>query len=530
MIALSFLWVNSNAHGVEVSNVSVTGNDITFDISFKNSWTSYANTGVGSNPNYPCNRSGIWVFLKVQSNVTNEWTHQKVSTTAANHNVVTPNPVIGIFPSNDGVGVMLHHSSSASSFSTFSTRLKLQMDAVPIGQLNFKVFGIEMVESNLGGFYVGDGYFTERTLDTVSVTSSIIPADAFVHSSSPVGSSHPAINSSYPTGYSKTNCMRYECTNEQYVEFLNTLTYDQQRALTDASPDAAANTNAFNFETSLNNTLIKIKTPGINNLQPAVYACDYNGNNIYYENGDGQNQAFENATVKRVLSYLDWSGLRLMSELEYEKFCRGSSGNGLGGFLPRPRVEREYAWGNDSIIGINIADASNVGMDNERYVGPSGMGRAVCRANPISSQNFSSPMRVGQFAGASTGREASGASYWGIMDMTGNVSELCYDVFYSTQVLSRSDYGDGIISNNSADMGEHNVNGWPSSTNSAAYVLRGGSCTESITSVGGFAGTSRLMVSHRNKNSNTFQYLIEPRSTNNYPYYVLGIRGVRATD
>jgi formylglycine-generating enzyme required for sulfatase activity len=526
LVLLSFLYFGANAHGVDVSNVSVTGNDITFDISWKNSWNSYANT----NPNYPKNRSGIWVFLKVQNDVTNEWSHQKVSNVAADHsNPYAPPPAlpITIYPSTDGIGVMLHHFSQISSFASFSARVKLKMDAVPIGNLNFKVFAIEMVEASQGAYQIGDGRTNYLRLDTFTVSSPGgvlnpgIPANELLHLYSSAGLSHPGICCNYPIGFWKTNVMRYECSNEQYVEFLNTLTYDQQRALTDIPPDASANSSAFQSHLAYNNNIIKIKVPGISNAQPAVYACDYNGNNIYDENGDGQNQAFGIASVRRALSYLDWSGLRPMSELEYEKFTRGSdlAGNAI------PRIIHEYAWGTDSVVGIRLGDASNIGQDNERYSGPSALGRAVCAANAVSNISPIGPMRVGQLSGPATGREASGASFYGIMDMSGNVAELCYSVFYSDKTLDRSDYGDGIISNNTADVGEHNVSNWPSSQADSAFVLRGGHCSSNINTTT-YPGTSDLQISQR---STTTHLYIEPLPTSSI-LSRLGIRGVRATD
>ncbi len=527
IILLTILYFGAQAHGVDISNVSVTGNDITFDISWKNSWNSYSNAGAGANLNFPKNRSGVWVFLKVQDDVTNEWNHQKVSTVAANHSSDIFNPV-GIYPSSDGVGVMLHHLTFNFSAASFSTTLTLQLDAVPIGNLNFKVFAIEMVESSQGAYHIGDGRLFNGRLDTFTVLtaggtlSPGIPANELVHSFSSSGASHPNLCCNYPIGFWKTNAMRYECSNEQYVEFLNTLTYDQQLALTDVSPDAPANSGAFRTHLAYNNNIIKIRVPGISNTKPAVYGCDYNNNNTYNENGDGQNQAFGIATVRRALSYLDWSGLRPMSELEFEKFTRGS--DPLGN--PRPRLRHEYAWGTDSVVGIRLGDANNIGQDNERYNGSAALGRAVCMANSVSSTSPVNPMRVGQLSGPSTGRVASGASYYGFMDMSGNVAELCYSVFYSAQSLNRNDYGDGNLSNNAADAGEHNVGNWPSSTTASAFVTRGGHCSSNINTTT-YPGTSDLQTSQRNA-SMTF-FIEQTRGTSSV-LSRLGIRGVRATD
>jgi hypothetical protein len=45
--------------------------------------------------------------------------------------------------------------------------------------------------------------------------------------------------------------------------------------------------------------------------------------------------------MNRMAAFADWSGLRPMSELEYEKACRGYN---------TPAVPNEYAWGNAKLF------------------------------------------------------------------------------------------------------------------------------------------------------------------------------------
>lgn len=530
LTVFSIIYFGTRAHGVDISNVSVSGSDITFDISWNNSWNSYGNSGPGANPNYPRNRSGVWVFIKVQNDVNNEWHHQKISTTAADHSFAIGSSSISFYPSSDGVGMMLHHGSFTTSNATFNTKVTFKMDAVPVGNLNFKVFAIEMVSSSDGSFHMGDGGFnygvTDKRFDTVTVVSSnpSIPANALPTPGSPASATSPAICCNYPTGFYETNIMRYECSNEQFVEFLNTLTYDQQSKLVNVSPDAAANTRAFNFASANNeNRVIRIQTPGISNTQPAVFACNYDGNSMYNEGHDGQNQAFGLSSIRRTLAYLDWCGMRPMSELEYEKFCRGSKPDQT----PVARNEYEFAWGTDSAIGFYLANNTFPGWATERYSGTlSGGGPVAALINTtIPFATDEGPMRVGQFAGPATGRVAAGASYYGVMDLSGNVSELCYNALYKNTLAPtiRTDYGDGEIGHTiNVDMGEHNVQYWPSSQNDSAFVARGGNYKDGYLSSTSLL--SYLQISTRY--TNTFNY-IEPQ-----PSYGqgLGIRGIRHTD
>ncbi|MFN9916944.1 MAG: hypothetical protein ACK53L_30425, partial [Pirellulaceae bacterium] len=75
-----------------------------------------------------------------------------------------------------------------------------------------------------------------------------------------------------------------------------------------------------------------------------------------------------------VTAYLDWSGLRPMSELEYEKAGRG----------PNAAVAGEYAWGSTSLT--NATSVTDLGLISER--GQAG-------SNALITGGVSGPMRVG---------------------------------------------------------------------------------------------------------------------------------------
>jgi hypothetical protein len=80
-VLLSFQMIRAN--NIQISNVTTSGLNITFDISWENSWNSMNNIDL----NYPNNWDAAWVFIKVQSNTNNLWLHQLVSTNAANHSI-----------------------------------------------------------------------------------------------------------------------------------------------------------------------------------------------------------------------------------------------------------------------------------------------------------------------------------------------------------------------------------------------------------------------------------------------------------
>ncbi|MGK4567112.1 SUMF1/EgtB/PvdO family nonheme iron enzyme [Flavobacterium sp. 3HN19-14] len=131
-----------------------------------------------------------------------------------------------------------------------------------------------------------------------------------------------------------------EISQSQYVDFLNSLTYDQQKAHTVSDPISAAGTfPIFNSQAYRNGIIIL--TPGNNAAIPAVYANDWTAG-VENNTDDGANIAMNNMSWSDVAAYLDWSALRPMTELEFEKSCRA----------PLPRVAGEYPWGTTDIAFV----------------------------------------------------------------------------------------------------------------------------------------------------------------------------------
>jgi formylglycine-generating enzyme required for sulfatase activity len=138
-------------------------------------------------------------------------------------------------------------------------------------------------------------------------------------------------------------------------------------------------------------------------------------------------------------AYMDWAGLRPMTELEFEKACRG---------INTP-VASEFAWGN----------TTSTGADNITNVGEAGEVTNTANANSVCcrSVGVSGPMRVGTFAGAATTRTQAGATYYGIMEMSGNVWERTVTVGNGAGRSYTGAHGDGNLFND----GSANVDFWP---------------------------------------------------------------------
>ncbi|HMP93421.1 MAG TPA: SUMF1/EgtB/PvdO family nonheme iron enzyme, partial [Phnomibacter sp.] len=364
------------------------------------------------------------------------------------------------------------------------------------GDFNFKVFGIEMVYANQDTVQMGDGnisgafYLNPITITAAKQASGLTGGELY--------SGSPAIPAAFPMGFGAIYAMKYEATMEQWVDFLNTLTYDQQNTRIDIAPNAAANTRAYTVNPSLaaNNT-IEVVVPGLNNTQPAVFGCDYTQDNVYNTSNDGQNIPFVSGSKSDILAYLDWSGLRPLSEMEFEKLCRG----------PRPRVSTEFAWGSTALATRTRVNLINSGTANEVSNATVVNGQAMAN----SGNQGHGPARNGVFATNSSGRASSGAGFYGHMELSGNCWEVVVAAGTGGTGFTRSEHGDGLLTT----LGDANQAGWPEGYSglNTGITIRGGSWWETSSHI------AFLTASYRNPSG-----LAAARSLN------LGIRGCRSAN
>lgn len=119
------------ANNVQISGTAVSGSNLTFNISWENSWFASA---------APSNWDAVWVFVKYQDCNTKLWTHADLSTTAGDFTAGSP---LQVDPVTDGKGVFVRRSAvGGGNISNVAISLKLN---IPAGTYNYKVYGIEMV-------------------------------------------------------------------------------------------------------------------------------------------------------------------------------------------------------------------------------------------------------------------------------------------------------------------------------------------------------------------------------------------------
>lgn len=446
-LALSF---QSHANNLVVGTPTISGSTVTFTIKWDNSW--YVTTG-------PSNWDAVWIFVKRQTCVSgaiSPWVHAQLAASGQS----VSGSVLQVDTVSDNAGVFVRRSAAGiGNISQATVTLTL---ASPIGSDNIGVYGMEMVNVPQGQFYIGDGVdhrgqtFTDgnNSNNPKLITQAIDNAGLgnYTNYTRGQGSSVDLPNT-FPTGFKRFYCMKYEITCAQYVAFLNTLSYDQQlhkqqdynwNQTPPTSPSGTSFMEAWGYK-------IVIKTPGVSttSLTPAVYACDANGNGVFDEDCDGlgfpisMNQA-------NWLSYIDWCALRPMTDFEYEKACRG----------PVYPVANEFSWGTTDLSNdYNQIDwkCSTEVPQNSR------LGLCNCWTGVA--------RRVGSEATASSDRVHAGATYYGILNMTGGTIERCVGglgVDYSTFTNAN---GDG----NLTSLGFTNDSIW----NSMYFSNRGASFSRS---------------------------------------------------
>ncbi|MEG2555646.1 MAG: FISUMP domain-containing protein [Odoribacter sp.] len=273
----------------------------------------------------------------------------------------------------------------------------------------------------------------------------------------------------YPNGYAAFFTMKYEISQEQYVAFLNKLMLSQQAARTVGEKLVSLKPGDYLFgadpsKPTARNGIILASRNGL--TDPLVFANNLNkADGEFAQDGDGQTLACNFLSPSDMLAYADWVGLRPMSELEYEKMSRQP--------FPATPKTGEYAWNSTIYTKATALIAGTEGKKSE----------TVAVGNANAENALGGPVRCGAFAKAASSQEASGASFWGVMDLSGNLAELYYNLHLDGQKFSgipRGSHGNGKIL---ASTGESDVSSgiWPVIGN--AFALRGGSFKSASTAL-----------------------------------------------
>jgi formylglycine-generating enzyme required for sulfatase activity len=414
---------------------------ISFDLSWENSWRQSDGAA---------NRDGVWLFVKFREKDSKEWKHVYLNTSASGFSIESDNKVTPEFSAgitdNKGVGVFAYRKNDGSgniNWDGFKMKWNYGMNGVKnINNVEVKVFAIEMVYVSKGAFKLGSGgaeycaFYTYPSLTVPYGISSEGPVTIGQKDGDLYYAKHfycdmytATIPAEFPKGYNAFWCMKYEVTQEQYVEFLNTLNRQQQslRVIADITK-----TKVGNYFVMCNDKKV-VSRNGIRCdsvipvADPVTFYCDLNSNGKPNESNDGQNISCNFLGWADGAAYTDWAGLRPMTEFEYEKACRGSQNP----------VANEYSWGSTKIL--TTESLLNAGSISES----ASSSEANCMFdNPAKIQG---PVRSGMFYRKDGTKEQNGESYFGIADLSGNLFERCVTVSNSTGIAFKGTYGDGTL-------------------------------------------------------------------------------------
>lgn len=513
LLALLVVVLPVHANNLSISNItlgsrdaSISSVEVKFDLSWENSWKT------------KINHDAVWLTVRLY-NPTFSPTEKKLcqisaSGLNASGTSVGSGASIEIYVPQDKYGAFVRPTSYGAVSVVSATDVQLTIDYSSCGfsatdEVYVSVFGLEMVYVPDGSFYAGDYAISSASLvqgssdtDPWNVTSSSItvsnPAsDGYRYVSAgnagedSTGSSF-SISALYPNGYDDFYAMKYELTEGQWVEFINSLPSASARSNHDLTDTAHKNTDTVQNR----NTISCSGSPLVCTTQREYRSLSY-------------------LSWMDLVAFLDWNALRPMTELEFEKVARG----------PVLSVEGEFAWGSAAItaagaISVGVEDGSETittASANTHYNNITLSGGDT----PTGVDYATGPLRGGIFASSSSTREQAGAGYYGVMDLSGNLSERTITIGNLSGRNFTGTHGDGVLSLDSGYEGNATNADWPGidATSSRGVTgadgsgFRGGSWLDQ-------SSGNRLRVSDRNDAAKI--------STSAFNYS--GGRGVRTYD
>jgi len=406
--------------------------DLSWGHTWRAEWTEPAATNVSGKDLPVESWSAAWVFAKFRKPGGDGYSHATLSPERTHHTVPGAAAVDVGLTSGKGVGAFIYRAVPGHGpLDLKGVKLRWLHGTDGVGdpaKADLRLFALEMVYVPRGAFMVGSGG-TEAGSFTDGSWKGGAPVPFLVHEKwSGAGSRRIGkmpdclwgtsdegataigpegmLSDGFPTGYDAFYCMRHELTRGQFADFLNTVSRDVYDSTTSGDREHAGG-----HYTAVGRYSLSGVWPRLKPARP-YQACN-------------------------LLSWWDaakfaaWAGLRPMTELEYEKACRG----------PRRPLANEFAWGsagiakeeyslaNDGKADERIAEnySTTAGNANYDFTMPAfhgGATRGGVSAVP------GSPMRAGIFATPDSGRVAAGASYWGILELSGNVREQVVTVGY----------------------------------------------------------------------------------------------------
>jgi len=488
------------ANNVQVNNIALVNQNTTaglnnaanhtfvqFDLTWDNSWRNSAG---------PANWDAAWVFVKFQVFGSPEWQHATLSATDLHHTIANNNgTAMTIDAAANGRGVMVHRTNNGTgtiNLTGVRMRWNYRSDNVvhDTANVTVRVFAVEMVYIPEGEFFIGDGTLTTPSPSTSAyrinnvgnnrpvlvnaenVTFNFLDGSAasgtvpFAYN--PLDARAHSVLSTFPKGFAAFYTMKYELSVQQYTDFFNCLRSD--------------------ITTAKNNR-------NISSGQPSRCTFAWTGSPLTDATpGIGANRPQGNFSWQDFYAYADWAGMRPMTEFEFEKLNRGTDRTGASPGVAVYPVNGEYAWGENANI-LSVSSTTHLINDG---TASEGIASAQPNMNVVTGLT-SGPVRCGIFAAknaTSNQRRQSGATYYGVMEMTGSLEEY---VVPATRFYRPGSCQSTIYDFTNTTHGDGNIDQSTGVASTQLFINSEASYPFPLTKRGGFYSTGRR-VSERYDN------------------------------
>lgn len=415
------------ASGLQITDVRVAAGDaVTCNVRWQNGWRTDRN------------HDAAWLFVKVR-NANGAWQHALLNADGHTASAIEGGPAGRLQLSADRVGVFVTPAAAHRGASAWTVRLALAPPPVPpagtdgkpaaaraLTAADIQVFGLEMVFVSAGAFTVGDPDVRALAFGAVFKSDAKGEPDGLVRIASEgeievgpragafyyrsqqkeyQGDQLGPIPATFPKGVTAFYAMKYEITQGQYAAFLNTL-----------SPHATY----FRAIHGGRGYATERGTIGDNGQAYVAGAPNRPANFISWDDG---------------LAFADWAGLRPMTELEFERACRGSSAP----------IAHEFPWGTASADRLR---------------------RVMTPADDLVTSGEADESRL-----TDATRDVLGASFYWVMDLAGSVWERVVTFGHPRGRAFRGTHGDGRLTGH----GDATNEDWPLGDHEAGgYGYRGG--------------------------------------------------------
>jgi formylglycine-generating enzyme required for sulfatase activity len=426
----TLITVSLNASDIVINNIKWISNNqkpvVQVDISWKNAWSNNRN------------HDAAWVFVKYQSPQYRTATarHAKVSQNGHRvlYNHIKNSALLNFEVPDDKTGVFLFPSSAyrGNIHATIEIALDNEIYKDPDFHANerlLSVYAIETVKIPSGAFFAGDplqdtawlktnhSFFMSdgsgKSAGAYKISNENTPVTVgnqqgnlhyFTSEQRYQGDVKGVIPATFPKGVNAFYIMKYEITQGQYASFLN--------AVSIVATQNRANFGARNYYTFRGTIRFE--------------------NNRYISGSPNRPCNF--ISWDDEMAFADWACLRPMTELEFEKACRGN----------RNPIHAEYPWNTTSYDSLQRTT-------NET-------GELVFLGN-IKEENMTDE-----------NRHLYGASFYWVFDLAGSLWERCITIGDSTGRAFKGTHGDGNLR-----FGYATNEDWPKgNTETSGFGFRGG--------------------------------------------------------